>query len=83
MHIYTNEVTDWIIAADEADANAVLREHYGYTQAQLEEEGAHVRKQWPDDKLLRVHDDDGVKRELLPAEWIAREGRGFLCSTEY
>lgn len=83
MHIYTNEVTDWIIAADEADANAVLCEHYGYTQEQLEEEHIQITSQWPDDKTLTVRDDDGVRAKLLPAEWIAREGRGFLCSTEY
>lgn len=83
MHIYQNEVTDWVIAADEADANAVLREHYMYTQEELEEEQMQVTTMWPDDKPLRISDDDGTKTTLTPAEWIAREGRGFLCSTEY
>ena len=89
MHIYTNEVTDWVIAADRADADSVLCEHYAsardepLTRDQLVREGLEVTGDWPDDKPLTITDDDGTKTTLLPAEWIAREGRGFLCSTEF
>lgn len=85
MHIYTNEVVDWVIAESEDDANQVLCEQHGYTLEQLADEGMLITAQWPDDKPLTLTEEDAypAKLTLLPAEWAAREGRCFLGSTQY
>lgn len=84
LHIYTNEVTDWIIAASEEDANAVLSEHYDLPLEGLREEGLEITAQWPDDKPLSIRDEHTDERKTqLPHEWASQEGRGLLCSNEY
>ncbi len=83
MKIYENMVTDWVIAESMDDANQVLCEHYQRTPEKLLEDELQVVGQRADDKPLTITDDDGTKTTLLPEEWVAREGRGFLCSTEF
>jgi hypothetical protein len=82
MHIYVNKVIDWVIAESVDDANAVLSEHYGYTLEQLIDDDTQITEQLPDDKPLTL-DEDGSKTTLTAAEWIAKEGRCLLGSTEY
>ncbi len=87
LHVFQSE-TDWVIAADEADANAVLVEHYGETLEQLAEQEMLVHRQLADEALLPITNEDGPdgkpERVVMScAEWAAKEGRSFLGSTEW
>lgn len=91
LHVFTNK-TDWVIAADVDDAWRAWEEHSG-------EERADYDTEWTWDQLAPTHEitiwcdaegdpcepeEDGS--DLITraaAEWIAAQGRGFLCSTEY
>jgi hypothetical protein len=87
MHVYTND-TDTVIAADLDDVRAIIEAHIGCT---LEAEGWSLDdwRMLPDDEIKTIRFDDEVPPGVEPrvtktcAEWIASEGRGFLCSTEY
>lgn len=87
LHIFTNEI-DWVIARDLDDAYDALKEHNGTERHEIE----------PFDPLFRMDDseklgimvnsqgeidDNGETLTLVADEWAKREGRGFLCSTEY
>lgn len=85
MKVFTNG-TDTVVAPDLDRVPAILHAHYGST---MEEEGWSL-DEWhevPDDKpitICNIHDrgaDD--KLTLTAAEWAARDGAGFLCSTEW
>lgn len=72
----------WLIAESAEDARAVYCETTG---EKLDDYDPKDLEQWPDDKPITIFDSDtntGPKTTLLPAEWIARRGRGFLCTTE-
>lgn len=72
--------TDWVIAASAEDALAVWVEMCGERDEDLD-----PFERWPDDKPLTIvaGEDPDAKTTMLPREWIAQEGRGWLCSTEY
>lgn len=82
LRIYTSEV-DFVIAASEDEANAALCKMYGVDLGELLDTDLEVTGTWPDDKPLTVTDDDGRKVTKTGAGWIASEGRGVLCSTEF
>lgn len=79
---------DHVVAADIDDAWDVWCAHRGEKRGEYEGEMARVA----DDAVIRIFVDakgritdesDKVKSlKLTAAEWAAREGRGFLCSTE-
>lgn len=95
LKVWTND-TDTVIAEDLADVRKIIEEMYGSWE-EFDREDWHA---YPDDRVLRIVDDEGDLRERgfatttnpltghevvarTCAEWIASEGRGFLCSTEY
>ena len=81
LHVYANDVTDWVIASSPADADAVSVEHTG---APIEPGYELDWKRLPLDRVLNLHMDDGRGSvEQTCAEWIAEQGRSFLGSTEY
>lgn len=85
LSVYRNDVIDHVIAESEEDALAVLLETgcYGSSADDLTET-ATVFERVPDDKVIAIDmQDGGPKQFKTAAEWIAQEGRGFLCSTEY
>lgn len=86
LRVWTDD-TDTVVAADLADAQKVWEEHHGST---FEQEMMTLDdwSQVPDDKPITIHNVDGRgtdddKLTLTAAEWAARDGRGFLCSTEW
>ena len=79
LHVYQNEVIDSIVATSEEEARQIA---YEYTE-QSEEYSDLEYTQRPDDMPLTIHDDEGGKEIKTCAEWCARNGKGFLCSTEY
>lgn len=80
LKVWTND-TDTVIAADLADVKRVIADHYGSDEFD-EDDSWRLRS---DERPLKIHNFDGNETAVTKtnAEWIASEGRGFLCSTEY
>lgn len=78
LHVYRNDVIDWVIAKDPTDADAVYREHAG---APPDDPFDWIKL--PDDRQLWVRDDDGGREVKTCAEWATDLGRCFLASTEF
>ncbi len=72
---------DWVVAESAEDATAIWTEHYGEPAEELH------WKRWDDVRTLSVFDfdeDGNVHKVMRPcAEWIAQNGRGWLCSVNY
>ena len=85
MHVFKNEITEWVIAESPEDAVAVFLEHVGGTREDHEDYDFDF-VQCPDGEPLTIRTDDGPagteRRTQTCAEWAAEEGRGFLASTE-
>ena len=93
LRMFTND-TDTVIAKDVDDAWVVWSEHTGEDREDYDDPYGWSWKEMPGTEELSIWCDsagdpdtpesDGV--ELMAktvAEWIAAQGRGFLCSTEY
>lgn len=84
LHVFKNDVIDWVIAASAEDATRVWEEHNGASWADVT--GDDEAPEWvqePDDKVLWVRDDEGGRNEKSCEAWAAELGRSFLASTEY
>ena len=83
MTVFTNG-TDTVVANDRADIASVIESFYGST---MEQEGWSLDdwREVPDGKPITISNYDGNdnKLTLTAAEWAARDGRCFLCSTEW
>lgn len=83
LHLFTDG-TDTVVARDLADVPACYSDHVGIS---FSEEGMSLAdwEQIPDDKPIAIHnyDDNGGTLTLTAREWADRDGRCFLCSTEY
>lgn len=66
---------EMVVASDEADARAVMREMCGgdVWTADVEVE------QMPDEKPLTIVDEEGGEVRKTYGEWAAEKGRGYLC----
>lgn len=75
---------DTYIAYDADDVWGLLEEQTGLTRDDDDMEGEEPLIV-PNDRVLtiRIEEDDTNTITLTASEWCAREGRGFLCSTEY
>lgn len=90
MKVWKGDV-DTVIAEDLADVRKVLAEMYGDSDEVTEMINDGFAPVADDQAITIVNVDetqaDGrkmpVRMTLTAAEWIAREGRGLLCSTEY
>jgi hypothetical protein len=87
LHVYCFDDCEWVVAESIDDAWAVWSESIGQKREDWPD-GAW--EQEPDDKSMRIIvDDDGAisdqgeRLELTCREWATREGRGYLCTTEY
>lgn len=76
LHIFTDDY-EFVIAADKADAVAVLIDTHGPYQI-----GPDDMRQLSDGRPFTLHDDERHKMTKLPAEWAAERGRGWLASSE-
>lgn len=77
LHIFIgNGGDDYVIAADEADANAIVLDLVGPERMYDIE-----WRQWPDDAVWAMTDIDEPGQpteEHLPAAWVAQYGRCWL-----
>lgn len=78
--------TDHVIAYDLDDANAVLCEAYGLSMEELLASDSAITGERTSSDPITITDIDGCNgpehTTHTPAEWIALEGRGLLCTTE-
>jgi len=83
--------THYVVALDERDALTVLSEHNmlddyrGDVDAYRAEERPMIGEVSGDTVIKFTDDDavDGGHRSATADEWVASEGRCFLCSTVY
>lgn len=85
MHVFTNG-TDMVVAEDTDDAWAVWCAYLGGERRE-DYEGAWNWEQVEEGKLIKIgveqNDGDVVVTEQTAREWVAADGRGFLCSSEW
>jgi hypothetical protein len=81
LHVW-HDGYDWVVAESAEDAVDV---ECDITSNRLSDYDPDEWQQLPDDKPLKIVDWDGngTDREQPCAAWVAENGRGFLCSTEY
>lgn len=81
MKVWTNDV-DTVVAVDLSDVKTVLVDVYGADYVDYWDAGEWQERE---DKPLTIANFDGHdnKATRSNAEWIASDGRGLLCSTEY
>lgn len=86
LHVY-QWGPDWWIGSSVADVLAQIVEHYGDPDFVADEDEPELLR---DDHPLRIvcdeHgeiSDEGESVTKTCAEWIAKEGRGMLASSEY
>jgi len=73
LHVFVNEVTDWIIAADKADAIKVWEEINGESWKEYAGENDDDWIEEPDDGKLTVYQEDLTEPIPLPAGAIIVE----------
>ena len=75
---------DTFIAHDAEDAWKLLEEYNGLKRGD-DDVGEDLPIRAPDNKIIKIRLEEGrpEAESLTAAQWCAREGRGFLCSTEY
>ena len=81
MHVYENNVIEWVVAESVDDAKKVLREHYQNWDC-----GDEIDldfKQTPDERVLTRDECRGDAVRKTAADWAKEVGRGFLMTTEY
>lgn len=84
MNMYLIDGNDWVVASSEADAVSAAEENYGETLEEMSGEVPEVELLSPDRKVtVQNHNDTGESLTLTCAEWIARDGRGLLCSVNW
>lgn len=80
LNVYKNE-TDWVVAESKEDASKVWCETSG---AEFFDENWQGEWEMMDPaSTISIIDDEGKKVTKTCQEWIAENGRGFLCSTEW
>jgi hypothetical protein len=82
LHVYANEVVEWMVAESPDDAIKVWEETTGMNYA--DEDGG-TFEQEPDDKVIWIgfeENDEETERKTC-REWANEKGRCYLCSSEY
>lgn len=85
LRVFTND-TDTVVADDLADVQTVVEQQYGVT---FEQEGwtlAEWREVTSTEPITirNAHGQGWDDKETKTAfEWVASNGRGFLCTTEW
>lgn len=91
LHVYRNDVVEWVVALSAADAAVVMAANLlqnGYDETFLRDEADLNFALEPENKVITIHEywtgtgANGPER-LSCREWADTHGRGFLCTTEY
>lgn len=83
LHVYEIGPESYV-AYDENDAWSLLEEMTGMKRTDDDFDGD-APYMVADDRMLwiRLDEDASEAAAMTAADWCAREGRGFLCSTEF
>jgi hypothetical protein len=99
LHVFSNEVPDWVVAYDPDDAIKIWEETYG-EKYDLEESGGEFIQESDDHRFtlfsenqddmkglpedcIELAQDESFRCRMTNKEWIDIKGRGFLGSAEY
>ena len=76
---------EWVVSVSAEDAAAVYQEYMGPTYVLTEEDPqpADWRPLSGAGMLTITSDETGKRDKKTCAEWVAANGRGFLCSGNY
>lgn len=80
LKLYKNDVIEWVVAESPEDATAIMLSEKMHYDDPPEWEELPMDSKWT---LFGQFTDDGKDLTLTAAEWIARQGRGFLGTTEF
>ncbi len=84
LQVYHVDDSDWVVAESAEEAIRIGEALYGAPYERYDDEPT---PSYPEDdgKVLPIHNfaDDGVTVTHTCAEWVALQGRGFLCSENY
>jgi hypothetical protein len=86
LSVYANSVIEWFVAESADEAAGMLRKMNAEQWKMDEEELDTAFVQEPDDKKLSLEGDyePSVRvMQLTCEEWAAKNGKGFLATTEY
>ncbi len=92
LHVFEmTEGPDTVIAESIEDAWKVWSKTTGQSKDEYQADYENDEfEQVPDDKMMKIFMDDegkisdsGNQAEMTAAEWVKREGSGWLCSTEF
>lgn len=88
LHVFGDDC-EWVIAYDLDDARKVYEEHVGGPVSEdacdgweQETDSANTTCRCGDDGRPIAIEDGGADETLTNAEWAARLGRGYFCTTE-
>lgn len=82
LSVYTTD-DDWVIAESENEARTLVKEFYQMDDEDAAELGFIIL---PNNKLLKIRTEtaDGeILIEKTIAEWIASNGKGYLCGLNF
>jgi hypothetical protein len=75
LHVFANDVTEWVVAYSPEDAVKVWEETVGETYI-LDEYGG-VFEQEPDDKELTIDEEETIKEKAAPVGGVLVESREY------
>ena len=76
LHVFSDD-EEFVVAADEADARAVMHDFGGPDVWGGDQE----INQEPDDRMFSILGEDGAKIRKTFGEWATEKGRGYLCAS--
>lgn len=83
VHVFRNNVTEWVVAYDIKDAGRVLTEFWKKADPGVDPSELDFEFQQVDDSESLVMNDYGGSVTKTAREWANEKGCGFLMSTEY
>lgn len=83
LKMFANDVTEWVIAESEQEANAILAAVNEYAINEMSEYDAVSRELSPNSYLTMDMECNGNRVNKTVREWIEEYGKGYFGTTEY
>lgn len=81
--MFANDVTEWVIAESEEEANQIIAKHHGFDVSEMDEFSRVNTELSPNSYLTMDMDLDGRPVKKTVREWIEEYGKGYFGTTEY